>query len=60
MHPVIARAITAEQISDRHAEGAAARLAREAGRSRRPRLARAGRAPQPMAAPRPARGPAAG
>jgi hypothetical protein len=63
MHPLIAQAIAAEQTRNLHAEAAAQRLAREAGRSRRPwlavRLRRAGRAPQPAAAPRPARDPAA-
>ncbi len=62
MHPVTARAIAAEQIRDWQAKAAAMRLAREAERPRRPwlgvRLARAGRAPQPAAAPCPAHGPA--
>ena len=35
MHPVIARTIAAQQTKDLHAEAAAERLAREAGRSRR-------------------------
>ncbi len=63
MHPLTAQAIAAEQTRARHKEAAAQRLAREAGRSRRPwlaaRLRWASRAPQPTAAPRPARDPAA-
>jgi hypothetical protein len=63
MHPVIARAIAAQQTKDLHAEAAAELLARQAGRSRRPwpavRLPRTGRTRQPAAAPRPARDAAA-
>jgi hypothetical protein len=63
MHPVIARAIAAQQTKDLHAEAAAERLARQARGSRRPwpavRLSRAGRTGQPGAAPHPARDAAA-
>lgn len=63
MHPVTAQTIAARHIMHLHADAATERLAREAGRSPRSRLAvrlrRAGHVSRPAPAARPARDTAA-